>query len=85
MKKLISKNEYIIPLAGLVGAPLCEKYKKEAINVNYNAIKDCVNFSKNKKIIFLMSNSGYGVGKKNKFCTEDSPLNPISLYGKNKM
>jgi nucleoside-diphosphate-sugar epimerase len=84
MKKLISKNEYIIPLAGLVGAPLCEKYKKEAVNLNYKAIKDCVNFSKNKKIIFLMSNSGYGVGEKNKFCTEDSPLNPISLYGKTK-
>ena len=84
MKKLISQNEYIIPLAGLVGAPLCEKYKKDAVNVNYKAIKDCVNFSKNKKIIFLMSNSGYGVGEKNKFCTEDSPLNPISLYGKTK-
>ena len=84
MKKLISKNEYIIPLAGLVGAPLCEKYKKDAIDVNYKAIKDCVSFSKNKKIIFLMSNSGYGVGKKNEFCTEDSPLNPISLYGKTK-
>ena len=84
MKKLISKNEYIIPLAGLVGAPLCEKYKKEAINVNYKAIKDCVKYSKNKKIIFLMSNSGYGVGEKNKFCTEDSPLNPISLYGRTK-
>ena len=84
MKKMISKNEYIIPLAGLVGAPLCEKYKKEAINVNYKAIKDCVKYSKNKKIIFLMSNSGYGVGEKNKFCTEDSPLNPISLYGKTK-
>ena len=84
MKKLISKNEYIIPLAGLVGAPLCEKYKRDAINVNYKAIKDCVSFSKDKKIIFLMSNSGYGVGEKNKFCTEDSPLNPISLYGKTK-
>lgn len=84
MKKMISKNEYIIPLAGLVGAPLCEKYKKEAVNVNYKAIKDCVKYSKNKKIIFLMSNSGYGVGEKNKFCTEDSPLKPISLYGKTK-
>ena len=84
MKKLISKNEYIIPLAGLVGAPLCEKYKKEAISVNYKVIKDCVKYSKNKKIIFLMSNSGYGVGEQNKFCTEDSPLNPISLYGKTK-
>ena len=84
MKKLILKNDYIIPLAGLVGAPLCEKNKKEAIDVNYKAIKDCVKYSKNKKIIFLMSNSGYGVGKKDKFCTEDSPLNPISLYGKTK-
>tara|TARA_B100000767_G_scaffold265066_1_gene280708 strand:- start:886 stop:1818 length:933 start_codon:yes stop_codon:yes gene_type:complete len=84
MKKLISKNEYIIPLAGLVGAPLCEKYKKEAVSVNYKVIKDCVKYSKNKKIIFLMSNSGYGVGEQNKFCTEDSPLNPISLYGKTK-
>ncbi|MDC0384491.1 NAD-dependent epimerase/dehydratase family protein, partial [bacterium] len=84
MKKLISQNEFIIPLAGLVGAPLCEKYKKDAVNVNYKAIKDCINYSKNKKIIFLMSNSGYGVGAKNEFCTEDSPLNPISLYGKTK-
>tara|TARA_B100000787_G_scaffold161940_1_gene142189 strand:- start:2960 stop:3892 length:933 start_codon:yes stop_codon:yes gene_type:complete len=84
MKKLIDKNEYIIPLAGLVGAPLCEKFKKEAVDVNYKAIKDCVTFSKNKKIIFLMSNSGYGVGEKDKFCTEKSPLNPISLYGKTK-
>ena len=84
MKKLILKNDYIIPLAGLVGAPLCEKNKKEAINVNYKAIKDCVRYSKNKKIIFLMSNSGYGVGDINKFCTEDSPLSPVSLYGKTK-
>jgi len=84
MKKLVSKNEYIIPLAGLVGAPLCEKYKKEAININYKAIKNCVKLSKNKKIIFLMSNSGYGVGEKNKFCTEKSPLKPISLYGRTK-
>ena len=63
---------------------MCEKYKKDAIDVNYKAIKDCVSFSKNKKIIFLMSNSGYGVGEKNEFCTEDSPLNPISLYGRTK-
>ena len=75
MKKLILKNEYIIPLAGLVGAPLCEKYKKDAINVNYKAIKDCVSFSKNKKIIFLMSNSGYGVGEKNEFCSYFRSLN----------
>ncbi len=84
IKKLIDKNEFILPFAGLVGAPLCEKRKKEAIQVNYKAVKECVKFSKNKKIIFLMSNSGYGVGEKNKYCDENSPLKPISLYGRTK-
>ena len=84
MNKLIKKNDIIIPLAGLVGAPLCEKRKKEAVEVNYRAIRNCVKNLKNKKIIFLMSNSGYGVGEKNKYCDESSPLNPISLYGRTK-
>ena len=40
--------------------------------------------TKKNKIIYLTTNSGYGIGKKNKFCDEHSPLNPISLYGKTK-
>ena len=40
---------------------------------------------KKNKVIYLTSNSGYGVGKKNKFCDENSPLNPISLYGRTKV
>ena len=85
MKKLIKKNDFIIPLAGLVGAPLCDKYKKDAISTNSESIKTLrkIVTSKNK-IIFLTSNSGYGIGEKNKFCTEESPLKPISLYGKTK-
>ena len=85
MKKLIKKNDFIIPLAGLVGAPLCDKYKKDAISTNLKSIKTLrkIVTSKNK-IIFLTSNSGYGIGEKNKFCTEESPLKPISLYGKTK-
>ena len=85
MKKFLKKKDFIIPLAGLVGAPLCEKNKKEAIAVNLKAIKliiDCI--SKNQKIIYPTSNSGYGVGKKNAYCTEKTPLNPISLYGRTK-
>ena len=39
MSNLIKKNEFIIPLAGLVGAPLCDKFKKDAITTNYKAIK----------------------------------------------
>ena len=86
IKKEIMKNEFVIPLAALVGAPLCKKNKREAVSVNLNSIKllmDCIR--KKNKIIFLTSNSGYGVGKKDNFCDEKSPLNPISLYGKTKV
>ena len=85
LKSLVKKNEYIIPLAALVGAPLCDKFKKEAISVNHKSIKTLVSIcSKKNKIIFLTTNSGYGVGEKNKFCDENSPLRPISLYGRTK-
>jgi nucleoside-diphosphate-sugar epimerase len=85
MKNLIRQNEFIIPLAGLVGAPLCDKFKKDAISTNFKAvkmIKELVN--KKHKVIYMTTNSGYGVGEKNKFCDENSPLKPISLYGKTK-
>jgi nucleoside-diphosphate-sugar epimerase len=86
MKKLIKKNEFIIPLAALVGAPLCENNKKEAIAVNLNSIKFLLKSAKQKnKIIYLTTNSGYGIGNKNKFCDEKSPLKPISLYGRTKV
>ena len=82
IKKEIKKNEFIIPLAALVGAPLCKKNKKEAVSVNLDSIKFLMkNTRKKNKIIFLTSNSGYGIGKKDKFCDENSPLKPISLYG----
>ena len=87
MKKLVEKNEFIIPLAALVGAPLCKKYKKEAISVNLNSIKSLMKLvsKRKKKVIYLTTNSGYGVGEKNKYCDENSPLKPISLYGRTKV
>ena len=85
MKKLIKKHDYIIPLAALVGAPLCEKFKKDAISTNLNSIKTlCKLVTKKNKIIYLTTNSGYGIGEKNKYCDENSPLKPISLYGRTK-
>ncbi len=85
MKKLILKHEFIVPLAALVGAPLCEKNKKLAISTNYTAIKIILSLvKKENKIIYLTTNSGYGIGEKNKYCDEESPLRPISLYGKTK-
>jgi len=82
LKKLIKKADYILPLAALVGAPVCDKNKVEAIKVNYKIIEFIIkNIKKNQRIIFPTTNSGYGVGEKNKFCTEESPLRPVSLYG----
>lgn len=86
MKSLIKDQDFIIPLACLVGAPLCDKFPQEAKSINLDAIKLILKhrFPK-QKIIFPNTNSGYGVGKSGMFCTEKSPLNPISLYGKLKV
>jgi len=84
-KKFFRKFQFIIPLAALVGAPLCDKNKKLAVAINYNAILSMIKkIGKSQKIIFMNSNSGYGIGEKNKFCDERSLLKPISLYGKTK-
>ena len=86
LKKEVLKNNIIIPLAGLVGAPLCEKHKKEAVETNFKQIKFILSvLKKSQKLIYMNSNSGYGIGLKNAFCDEKSPLNPISLYGKTKV
>lgn len=84
-KKFLNQFDFIIPLAALVGAPLCDKHKKLALETNVNCIKRLVNnIDDNVKVIYPTTNSGYGIGEKNKFCTEETPLKPISLYGKTK-
>jgi nucleoside-diphosphate-sugar epimerase len=76
----------IFPLGCLVGAPLCEKMPLEAKSINYEAIEMILKLrSKSQLIIFPTTNSGYGIGQKGIYCTEDTPLNPISLYGKLKV
>ena len=85
IKKIIKSVDFIIPLAALVGAPLCEKYKEQAKKVNVGSVKLILKYiKKNQKIIYPTTNSGYGIGEKNKYCDENSPLKPISLYGKTK-
>lgn len=84
--KAIKDCDYVIPLAALVGAPLCEKYKKKATKLNVDSIKLLLSvMKKNQKIIYPTTNSGYGIGEKNKFCDENSPLRPVSLYGVTKL
>ncbi|HNQ63643.1 MAG TPA: NAD-dependent epimerase/dehydratase [Syntrophorhabdaceae bacterium] len=86
VKPLLKKVDYIIPLAALVGAPLCGQDKTGAITTNRDAVNLLSRFSsKQQRIIVPTTNSGYGIGQKGVFCTEETPINPITLYGKTKM
>lgn len=86
MEKLYKTHDVIIPLAAMVGAPICKKYPSETEEVNFKVIEHmCKNISSSQAVIMPVSNSGYGIGEKNKFCDEKSPLKPISLYGKTKV
>jgi len=86
VKPLLKKVDYIIPLAALVGAPLCGQDKTCAITTNRDAVNLLSRFSsKQQRIIVPTTNSGYGIGQKGVFCTEETPINPITLYGKTKM
>lgn len=84
--KLIKDVDYIIPLAAIVGAPACNLDTTAATSINLDAIKLILSLrSKNQRIVLPNTNSGYGMGQKGSFCTEDSPLEPISLYGRTKV
>ena len=86
MEKLIKEADAIFPLACLTGAPLCAKDPTGAQNILYDAIIDMLKItSPNQRVIFPTTNSGYGIGEKGKHCTEETPLRPISLYGKLKV
>ena len=86
LKQALDGAEYIFPLAALVGFPLCDKDKTAARSTNYEAIETLLKLrDKQQRIIFPCTNSGYGVGQGDKWCDEESPIEPISLYGKTKM
>jgi nucleoside-diphosphate-sugar epimerase len=78
---LLKKADIIIPLAAYVGAPLCARDPVGASSTNHDAILTMLrNVSKHQRILMPTTNSAYGSGDKNHFCTEESPLRPISLY-----
>jgi nucleoside-diphosphate-sugar epimerase len=86
MKDLIRQADAIIPLAAIVGAPACKINPVVADLVNRDAhLKMIRMISTSQMIIFPTTNSGYGIGEKDAYCTEDSPLRPVSSYGKTKV
>jgi nucleoside-diphosphate-sugar epimerase len=86
IKPLVAKADLIIPLAALVGVPLCNTDSIATQTTNQNAVEMvCRLASKEQWVIMPVTNSGYGIGEKGKFCTEDTPLRPISSYGVTKV
>ena len=86
LKPLIAKSDIVIPMAALVGAPLCGRDEIGAVTVNRDAVRTATELmSPAQWLLAPITNSGYGVGEQGKFCTEESPLRPVSLYGRTKV
>jgi len=82
---LVKNNDVIIPLAAVVGFPACKADPSLAREVNFDQIVNIINYgSSDQLILFPNTNSGYGIGNPGEECTEESPLNPISVYGETK-
>ena len=86
LERLCNESDVIIPLAAIVGFPACAAEPQLANDVNFKQIFNIVKFTKGKgkKILYPNTNSGYGIGVGQTECTEESPLNPISVYGNTK-
>lgn len=83
---LAAKADIVIPLAAIVGAPMCDRDQIAATTTNLEAVRDLAKaLSPAQRILMPITNSGYGIGEAGKECTEDSPLKPISLYGRTKV
>ncbi|MFT3869107.1 MAG: NAD(P)-dependent oxidoreductase [Nibricoccus sp.] len=85
MAALVKKSDVIIPLAAVVGMPACLRDPWLAQSVNLEAIRMLNRVrSPNQLVIYPNTNSGYGIKSGSSFCTEETPLDPISLYGQTK-
>jgi len=82
VSQYLKKADAVFPLACLTGAPLCARDPVGARTVNLDAVKMILELRrKDQAVIFPTTNSGYGVGQEGVYCTEKTPLNPITLYG----
>ncbi|HIO73199.1 MAG TPA: NAD(P)-dependent oxidoreductase [Flavobacteriales bacterium] len=86
LETLMVDADIIIPLAALVGFPLCDEDPRAAVEINYEVnqwIAD--NKRPEQRVVYPCTNSGYGTSEDGTVRTEESPLNPVSLYGRTKV
>ncbi len=82
----VREADAIVPLACLTGAPACDRDPVAARTVNLDAVLMLLELKRpEQRLIFPNTNSGYGVGERDVFCTEETPLRPVSLYGRLKV
>ena len=86
MARLVPEADVLIPLAAIVGAPACDRDPQLATSVNLEAVQLVDRLrSPRQLVVFPTTNSGYGTKTGDVHCTEDTPLEPISLYGRTKV
>lgn len=86
VRRALDGQDIVIPLAAIVGFPACDNDKTAAQTVNQDAVEMLLRLkAPEQKVIFPCTNSGYGLGQGQTYCTETSPINPITLYGRTKM
>jgi nucleoside-diphosphate-sugar epimerase len=86
MKECLRDVDVVMPLAAIVGAPSCAADPALTESTNLGAVETLLRLrSPDQWIVYPTTNTGYGIGEKGKFCTEESPLRPVSLYGRTKV
>jgi nucleoside-diphosphate-sugar epimerase len=86
MAPLIKNADVLIPLACIVGAPACDRDPISARSINFEAIQLLNRLrSKEQLVVYPTTNSGYGTKTGDMYCTEETSLDPISLYGQTKV
>lgn len=86
LRPLIARHDVLVPLAAISGAPACDRDPRLAREVNFETVELLNRLrSPEQRVIFPCTNSGYGTKSGEVFCTEETPLEPISVYGVTKV
>ena len=86
VKKYASQSDVITPLAAIVGAPACNQNPKTAAEINLDApLRLLESLSESQLVIMPTTNSAYGTTPKGMITDENSKLNPLSQYAREKV
>ena len=86
LRRLVAQADVLVPLAAVVGAPACERDPDGAVGINRDAVALLDRLrGRGQLVVFPNTNSGYGAPGTNGVCTEDTPLKPLTLYGRSKV